>query len=614
MEFIGVFIRVLQIGRSERWLAALFAVAALGVASAQILEPVLFGRVIDALSKEGRFGHFVRLWMGLGAFNAMLSIFLSVASDRYAHRQRLRALELGFERTISLPYRYHSLSGSGKVVRTLQMGADQVFHITLSFFRENLIALGAVVILVPMAFSLDARLACALFVLASIYAGCNWIVIRRTHVRQARVELRHQDLAARLVDVMANVTVVRAFTRVARETELFRELAAGVLSAQYPVLTWWGVLNVITRLSSMITMVTLVAIGSGLVHSGRASEGQIVTFVGFSTLLIARLEQLSSFINRIVGQMPTARNLFDLLDQVSPEAYRRGRFLEPVPRGRVRFEAVTFRYGRPGDRAPGVFDLDFEVEPGRTVALVGPTGSGKSTCLGLLQRLLEPESGRILIDGQDIRDLEVESLCASIATVFQDPGLFNRSIHDNIQVGRPSATRQEVEEAARRADAHGFIVSRPGGYDFSVGERGLALSGGERQRVAIARAILKDAPILALDEATSALDNETERRVQAAMDKLREGRTTFVIAHRLSTILSADQILVMSEGRIVQSGTFQELRGKPGLFRRLLRAGELGERPGEGLPESFDGPFDGLAPEAGLRGARPDADARIETV
>jgi ATP-binding cassette subfamily B protein len=213
MEFVSVFRRVLHLGRSERKLNLLFLIAALGVACAQILEPVLFGGVIDALSKEGQFFHFVGLWIALGTLNATLSIFLSITTDRYAHRQRLRAMELAFERTISLPYRYHSLQGSGKVVRTIQTGADQVFHITLSFFRENLIALGSVIVLVPMAFSLDARLACALFALAIIYASCNWTVIRRTHSRQAKVELKHQELTARLVDVMGNVTIVRSYTR-----------------------------------------------------------------------------------------------------------------------------------------------------------------------------------------------------------------------------------------------------------------------------------------------------------------------------------------------------------------------------------------------------------------
>jgi len=577
MDFLNIFLRVLRLGHSERRLMLFFGVAAFGVAIAQILEPMLFGDVIDALAKEGQFSHFVGLWVLLGSFNAVLSIFLSIATDRFAHRQRLRAMELAFARTISLPYRFHSLNGSGRAVRTIQSGTDQVFHISLSFLRENLIAVGSVVAMVPMAFSLDPRMATALFALAVVYCSCNWAIIRKTHVRQALVELQHQDLTSRLVDVMGNVTVVRSFTRVKDEVELFRGMIHNVLRAQYPVLNWWGTLNVITRLASMIAMVTIVAIGSTLVHGGQATGGQVVTFVGFSTLLISRLDQLSSFINRIVGQMPIVKNLFDLIDHVDVEDLQQDHFLEPALQGRVEFDNVSFAYGRRGAKAQGVKNLSFTVNPGQTIALVGPTGSGKSTCLTLLQRLYSPDHGRILIDGQNISTLDVNTLCGSIATVFQEPGLFNRSIYDNILVGKPQATRLEVEEAARRADAHDFICARPGGYDFIVGERGLALSGGERQRLAIARAILKDAPILLLDEATSALDNETERRVQATMERLSAGKTTFVIAHRLSTILGADRILVLSDGRIIQAGTFQELRRAEGLFARLLQAGGLAE-------------------------------------
>ena len=579
MQLIRIFLRVLRIGRGERWLPLIFVASGIGIGCAQILEPVLFGRVIDALAKEKQFAEYVGLWIGLGSVNVFLSIFLSIASDRYAHRQRLKAMEMAFERTISLPYRYHSLHGSGRVVRTIQTGSDLVFHVVLSFFRENLIALGSVVILVPMAFFLDARLALVLFALAFLYTVANWLVIRQTHARQALVETKHQNLTARLIDVMGNVTVVRSFTRVRHEVALFGKMIQDVLNAQYPVLTWWGVLNVITRLSSMVAMLAIVAIGASLVQAGEASQGEIVTFVGFSSLLISRLDQLSSFVSRIVSQMPTAKNLFELIDHRGGEDHLQGKFLGNAPKGRIVFENVSFQYNRSGTRAQGVFDLNFSVDSGETIALVGPTGSGKSTCLALLQRLYPPDLGRVFIDDQDIGELEVENLCASIATDFQEHGLYNRSIFDNILVGRPTATREEVEEAARSAYAHDFVMARPGGYDFVVGERGLALSGGERQRLAIARAILKNAPILVLDEATSALDNETEKFVQAAMERLRVGKTTFVIAHRLSTILSADRILVMSDGRIVQSGSFQKLRKERGLFARLLHAGELVDDP-----------------------------------
>ncbi len=574
MELIKVFLRTLQIGYRETLLVCLMTLASLVIAVAQILEPMLFGSVVDALSKAESFSRFLIFWVGLGLVNATFSIYLSIVSDRYAHRQRLRAKELAFERTIALPYYYHSLHGSGKIIRTIQTGADQVFYITLSFFRENLIAAGNVLILLPMAFTINFKLASVIFVVAGIYGVCNWFVIRRTHQRQNMVELKHQELTARLVDVMANVGIVRSFTRVAAEMGLFRELCQSVLTAQYPVLTWWGVLNVITRLSSMAAMVTIVAIGSIMVRDGSASHGQIVTFVGFSTLLIARLEQLSAFVNRIVAQLATAQNLFSLFDYVDPEQLLQGKFSRLPVRGRVVYDDVSFQYGGLTGSKQGVFHLNFVIEPGQTVALVGPTGAGKTTILSLLQRLYFPQSGRILIDDHDIKDLAVENLSRMIATVFQEPGLFNRSIFENIAVGRSGATPQEVETAARLAFAHDFIVERPQGYDFVVGERGLALSGGERQRIAIARAILKDAPLLLLDEATSALDNVTERKVQAAMDRLSAGKTTFVIAHRLSTIREADRILVVADGKIVQSGSYPELKNQPGLFAHLLQAGQ----------------------------------------
>ncbi|TIX56053.1 MAG: ATP-binding cassette domain-containing protein, partial [Mesorhizobium sp.] len=215
------------------------------------------------------------------------------------------------------------------------------------------------------------------------------------------------------------------------------------------------------------------------------------------------------------------------------------------------------------------------VQAGQTVAIVGPTGAGKTTLINLLQRVFTPSSGRILIDGIDTRSVTRKSLRHSIATVFQDAGLLNRSIEDNIRVGRAEATYDEVHAAANAAAAQDFILSKSSGYDTVVGERGGQLSGGERQRIAIARAVLKDAPILVLDEATSALDVETEDRVKEAIDELRRNRTTFIIAHRLTTVRDADLVVFMDKGRVVEQGGFAELSLRNGRFASLLRAGGL---------------------------------------
>jgi ATP-binding cassette subfamily B protein len=213
--------------------------------------------------------------------------------------------------------------------------------------------------------------------------------------------------------------------------------------------------------------------------------------------------------------------------------------------------------------------------PGQTIALVGPTGSGKTTTLLLLKRFRAPEHGRISVDGHDIADVTLDSLRQAIAVVFQDAGLFNRSIAENVAIGRPGATQAEIEQACRLAEAHDFIVAKPGGYAHVIGERGASLSGGERQRLSIARAILKDAPILILDEATSALDAQTEARIQRAFDRLRDRRTTFIIAHRLSTVAHADTIYVLDHGRIVEHGRFAELNAAGGLFARMVADGDF---------------------------------------
>jgi ATP-binding cassette subfamily B protein len=256
------------------------------------------------------------------------------------------------------------------------------------------------------------------------------------------------------------------------------------------------------------------------------------------------------------------------VDEAEPEGLRD---LEQV-KGHVRFENVSFEFPNSGQ---GVEDVSFEVPAGHTVAIVGPTGAGKTTLINLLQRVFNPKAGRILIDGTDTRTVTRKSLRHSIATVFQDAGLLNRSIEDNIRIGRSDASYEEVHAAAEAAVAQDFILSKSEGYDTLVGERGGQLSGGERQRIAIARAVLKDAPILVLDEATSALDVETEGRVKEAIDDLRRGRTTFVIAHRLTTVRDADLVVFMDKGRVVEMGGFEELSMRNGRFAGLLRAGGL---------------------------------------
>jgi ATP-binding cassette subfamily B protein len=295
--------------------------------------------------------------------------------------------------------------------------------------------------------------------------------------------------------------------------------------------------------------------------------GEIVTFMGLATQLIGHTDHAVGFSNRLFFQAPRLAEYFSILDTRSPLSERRPAISLHRAQGHVEFERVSLCYG--GSRS-AVHELSFVAAPGQTVALVGHTGAGKSTAMGLLQRLHDPDAGAIRIDGIDLRDLALDSLRANIGVVFQESMLFYRSIADNLRVGRPEASEAELLAAARLAEAHDFILRQPQGYNTLVGERGATLSGGERQRLAIARALLKDPPILILDEATSALDAATEARVQQALKNVMRGRTTFVIAHRLSTVREADLILVFEAGRIVERGSFAGLLAQDGVFASLL--------------------------------------------
>ncbi len=566
--------RALAMLAVERSLAAGLVAAGMVIAIIQVVEQQMFGWVVDALAKgEGAFP-IIGLWAGLGFIGIIASVIVAVAADRMAHRRRLAAMGEAFERAITLPISYHAEKGSGAVVRGILAGTDSLFWNWLSFLREQLTAIVGILFLVPTAIAMDWRMASILCGLAVVYLVLNMMVVRRTSEGQAAVERYHSNVFGRVGDVLGNVTVVQSYTRLGAEMQAMKDIMGQLLAAQYPVLTWWGLLTVFTRAASTITMVLIFATGAILASRGETTVGTIVSFVGFANLLIGKLDQLSGFFVRINQQAPTLRTYFDLVDA-------RGTVIEkpnapPLEgvKGAIAFDKVSFRYG-PG--AQGIFDIDFIVRAGETVALVGPTGSGKTTTLALLQRMRQPDGGRVLIDGTDIADVSLNSVRHSIAVVFQDAGLFNRTIAENIRVGRPDAPDAEVERAARLAEAHDFIMKKPGGYGFVIGERGLSLSGGERQRIAIARAILKDAPILILDEATSALDSETEGKIKRALDALREGRTTFIIAHRLSTVANADRIFVLEQGRIIEQGRFRELVQNGGLFSRLVSEGGFTE-------------------------------------
>jgi ATP-binding cassette subfamily B protein len=425
----------------------------------------------------------------------------------------------------------------------------------------------ALLVLLPLTILLNWRMALLMIVLISASAVLTGYVTRRTLSAQGVVQAFHTDLAERAGDAIGNVVLVQSFVRLSAEMRMMREVIERLLSAQFPVLNWWAVVSVLQGAVATITVISIFAMGAWLNLQGAVTVGEIVTFMGFATHLIGRMDQVVGFVNSLFMDVHGLKEFFEVLDTPSAVCDRPGaRPMESV-RGSVEFDHVSYSYEGP---RKALDDISFTVEPGRTVALVGETGAGKSTAMGLLHRQDDPQTGAIRIDGVDIRDVTLDSLRVQIGVVFQESMLFYRSIADNLRVGKPDAGDAEMEEAARQACAHEFILRQPRGYQTRIGERGANLSGGERQRLSIARVLLKNPPILILDEATSALDAATEALVQQALKNLKHGRTTFVIAHRLATIRDADLILVFQEGRIIERGSFSDLVRQGGFFARLV--------------------------------------------
>ena len=575
MSFLRIYGRVFQMLGPEKKLGVFLALANVGLAAAQFAEPVLFGRVIDALVSAqaanrtpsiGDLSYLLSIWAGFGLFSILVGVLLALHADRLSHRRRLAIITSYFEHVLHLPLAYHTGTHSGRLMKVMLQGADSLWGLWLTFFRDHFAAFVSIFILLPVAVWLNWRLGLLLVGLMIVFAAITSFALRRTESQQLGVERHHTDLAERTSDALGNIALVQSFTRVKAEVRAVKTVARRVLSAQIPVLTWWAVVSVATRAATTLTILAIFLYGTWLHIHGLVTIGEIVTFVNIATLFVGKLELVVGFTNRLVLEAPRLTQFFEVLDSV-PIKDKRGAIDLGRARGEVEFDHVSLSYD--GKRA-AVDDVSFHVNPGETIAVVGATGAGKTTALSLLHRAWDPQKGAVRIDGHDIRELKLESLRRNIGVVFQEALLFNRSIEENLKVGKPDGTPEEMEEALRRAQASEFIARA--GVEANVGERGRQLSGGERQRIAIARALLKDPPILILDEATSALDAATEKKVQLALDEVMKGRTTFVIAHRLATIRNANRIFVFHDGKIIEQGSFDELVKQNGRFADLARA------------------------------------------
>ncbi len=396
---------------------------------------------------------------------------------------------------------------------------------------------------------------------------------RRIGQRVRTTTRRGQDKLAEIQNILqetiTGVRIVKAFSMEAWETRRFRDAGRRLFKANLRSVSAYAVSSPMMDIFGAIAIAILILIGREYIKHGFFTEGVFLAFIIAVFKMYEPVRKFGIFNNNFQQALGASSAIFEFLDASDDVREKAGaQKLVSFHQG-IRFEHVYFSYGQANDDRDVLQDINLEVAPGELVAIVGSSGSGKTTLVHLLPRFFDVTRGRLLIDGRDVRDLTIASLRSQIAIVTQDTILFNDTVRNNIAYGQPEVSAETVEEAARAALAHDFIMALPEGYDSVIGERGLRLSGGERQRISIARAILKNAPILILDEATSALDTESESLVQIALQNLMTGRTVFVIAHRLSTVRRADRILVVENGVIVDEGTHECLLAHPGTYRRL---------------------------------------------
>jgi ABC-type multidrug transport system fused ATPase/permease subunit len=509
------------------------------------------------------------VWNSYAQTKLEQGIILDFRSDLFEHAQRLSLA-------------YHDRRKSGGLIYAINYQADSAAGLLMAV--QPLVQSGLTIIgMFWITYRIHAQLALvSLLVVPILYYSVAYYM-RHIDSRIREVKGLEGESLSMIHEAISMLRVIVAFGREPYEHRRFREHGKKAVEARVRVTVRQTAFSLAVNTTTAAGIALVLGFGVYQILQGRMTGGELLIVFAYVTSIYSPLEAISTTIGSLKERFISLEIAFDLLDERPDIRDRPGAVDLRSARGLVRFEGVSFGYR---GRADTLREIDFEAEPGSVVGIVGPTGAGKTTLVSLIPRFYDPDAGRVLLDGVDLRGIRLESLRRHISVVLQEPLLFSGTIAENIRYGRLEATPDEIRDAARAANAHDFIEALPDGYSTELGERGARLSGGERQRISIARAFLKDAPVLILDEPTSSIDSRTEAVILDALDRLMAGRTTFMIAHRLSTIRSPDVILVLDGGRLVERGTPDELLARRGLYRQLWEI-QSGREPlvGDDAPE-----------------------------
>jgi ABC-type multidrug transport system fused ATPase/permease subunit len=551
------------------WSGALAALAMV----ATVAIPELSGQAIDAVNghHRGMLLSFAALVAAAGLIRLGLSAARRLVAGRVSLGVEYDLRNLMFRQLQSFELAFFDRQQTGQLMSRVTVDL-QAIRFFLGYGLVFIMQSGLAIALAAVAmFVIDPGLA------ALALAPVPFVVyITNRYSRLARpalqeVQQRIGELTSDVQENIAGVRVVKAFAREAHQRRRFAHSVARVFDQSMVEARLQARYNPLIGFLPQLGLAAILLVGGHAVIHGQLKIGQFTAFYIYLLMLLSPMRTLGVSLGMAQRATASGARVFELLDR-SPELTAPPD-APPLPpgNGNVRFEGVTMRYG--ASAVPALRDINLEIEAGRTVALVGATGSGKTTLAALVARLYDPSVGRVLVDGADLRLVDVASVRSAVAVTGDDPFLFSTTVHENIAYARPQATRAQVQEAARRAQADDFIARLPDGYDTRIGERGLTLSGGQRQRIAIARALIADPRILILDDATSSVDATTEREIKLALGEVMAGRTTLIIAHRLSTIALADEIVVLEDGCVLAHGRHEELLERAPLYREIVEKG-----------------------------------------